>query len=212
MPTKLILGSSSPYRKAHFQRQNMSFECISPDIDEQALDSERPKSLVKRLTIAKAHAVAEQWQHTTTKDAAIIIASDQVAVLEEEILGKPHTHEKAVAQLIRFSGKKVRFLTGLCVLNTATKKYDYNLVPFDVYFRQLSEQEIVQYVTIEEPLDCAGSFKCEGLGVSLFDKMAGDDPNALIGLPLIELCRLLRKQGINPLEMSGKQNYSTQDL
>ncbi|BFM48152.1 Maf family protein [Marinomonas sp. THO17] len=211
MQQKLILGSSSPYRKALLQRLNLSFECVSPNIDEQPLIHESPEALVKRLTISKAQAVAEQIDKCPpSTTSSIIIASDQVAVLHKDILGKPHTHTKAIAQLTRFSGEKVSFLTGLCVFNTATQKYDYSLVPYHVHFRQLSEQEIVNYVSLEQPLDCAGSFKCEGLGVTLFEKMAGDDPTALIGLPLIELCRLLRKQGINPLEMNDKLNYSIQ--
>ncbi|WP_394179347.1 Maf family protein [Marinomonas posidonica] len=207
MQKTIILGSSSPYRKALLERLQLTFECLSPNIDEQVHPAETPQQLVARLSIEKAKAVAKQLtqQKTSKNDVCyIIIASDQVAVLDDAILGKPHTSHRAIQQLKEFSGRKVSFLTGLCVYNSITNNYEYSLSQYDVHFRTLSDTEIKHYIEIEQPLDCAGSFKCEGLGVTLFEKMAGNDPNSLIGLPLIELCRLLRNQGINPLEMSDK--------
>ncbi len=202
MQKNIILGSSSPYRKALLERLQIPFECLSPNIEEGAHSDESPQHLVERLSIEKAEAVSKQLrqQNTSQDDACyIIIASDQIAVLDSKILGKPHTSDKAFQQLKEFSGRKVSFLTGLCVYNTTTHSYEYSLSQYHVYFRSLKDTEIKRYIDIEQPLDCAGSFKCEGLGVSLFERMAGDDPNSLIGLPLIDLCRLLRNQGINPL-------------
>jgi MAF protein len=199
MQTKLILGSSSPYRKALLERLNLTFECHSPNIDESPLEQESASDLVERLTIAKAFAVGNERLQNNDTQNAIIIASDQVAVLDNQILGKPITEENAIRQLTRFSGRKVSFLTGLCVFNQQDNTYKYILNKYHVYFRHLEHDEIQRYITIEQPLDCAGSFKCEGLGVCLFEKMEGDDPNSLIGLPLISLCKLLKDQGINPI-------------
>jgi len=199
MQKKLILGSSSPYRKALLERLNLSFECHSPDIDESPLEQESASDLVQRLTIEKAFAVHKERLQNNNTPSAIIITSDQVAVLDNYILGKPITEEKANLQLASFSGRKVSFLTGLCVFNQQDCSYKYTLNKYHVYFRRLEMNEIKRYVMIEQPLDCAGSFKCEGLGVCLFDKMEGDDPNSLIGLPLISLCQLLKEQGVNPI-------------
>ncbi|WOD07170.1 Maf family protein [Marinomonas sp. GJ51-6] len=201
MQKKLILGSSSPYRKELLSRLNIPFECHSPSIDETPFDNESPEALVRRLTIEKAFAV-DQDRKKSAQFHALIISSDQVAVLNKQILGKPHTHQNAVKQLSSFSGKKVSFLTGLCLLNQEDQSYQYVLNEYHVYFRALTHQEIDNYVQIEQPLNCAGSFKCEGLGVSLFERMEGDDPNSLIGLPLISLCQLLREQGVNPISSS----------
>ena len=199
MPNTLILGSSSPYRKDLLKRLGVSFECHSPNIDETPLHPESAVDLVKRLSIAKAFAVDRERQGTDHTPNGIIITSDQVAVLNNKILGKPHTVDNAINQLSCFSGKKVSFLTGLCVFNQQDQSYQYTLSEYHVYFRTLTLNEIRQYVLLEQPLDCAGSFKCEGLGVCLFDKMEGDDPNSLIGLPLITLSRLLRELDINPI-------------
>lgn len=195
----IILGSSSQYRKTLLARLNLSFKCQSPNIDETPFHNERAQDLVKRLSVAKALAVHNDSH--TDKNAAdnIIITSDQVATLNGEILGKPLTEEKALKQLSKFSGNKVGFLTGLCVFDQSTQSYQYSLDEYYVHFRKLSEDEIKRYIVLEQPLDCAGSFKCEGLGVTLFSKMEGNDPNSLIGLPLISLCRLLRELDINPL-------------
>lgn len=199
MQKKLILGSSSPYRKTLLERLNLTFECHSPNIDESPLEQESAPDLVERLTIAKAAAVHDERLHNNETSNAIIISSDQVAVLDNHILGKPITEEKAILQLTGFSGRKVTFLTGLCVFNQQDDSYKYRLNQYHVHFRLLSLNEIKRYVEIEQPLDCAGSFKCEGLGVCLFERMEGDDPNSLIGLPLISLCQLLKEQGINPI-------------
>ena len=199
MPKKLILGSSSPYRKALLERLRIPFECHSPNIDESPLTQESAVDLVKRLSIAKAYAVNLERQQNKQNPDALIITSDQVAVLNGQILGKPHTEQNAINQLSSFSGKSVSFLTGLCVFNQQDQSYQYTLNEYHVHFRVLTTKEITQYVSLEQPLDCAGSFKCEGLGVCLFEKMEGDDPNSLIGLPLISLSRSLRELGVNPI-------------
>lgn len=196
MQKRLILGSSSPYRKALLQRLNLDFECISPNIDETALSNETPLAMVKRLAILKAQAITEQ---IITSNDTVIITSDQVACLNGQILGKPLTQENAIAQLTLFSGKKVDFITSLNLLNNNNGHTRLTTSRYSVYFRELTQTEIKGYIEIEQPLDCAGSFKCEGLGVALFDKMEGNDPNSLIGLPLIDLCKSLREFGINPL-------------
>ncbi|REG85791.1 Maf family protein [Marinomonas pollencensis] len=195
MTKKLILGSSSPYRRSLLERLNLTFECHSPDIDETQHKYETAAQLVKSLSISKAQKVKADRQAPNE----LIIASDQVAVLDQEILGKPHTKEKAIEQLSRFSERKVTFLTGLCVLDSSNNEYQYALSEYQVFFRQLAQSEIERYIYLESPLNCAGSFKCEGLGVTLFSKMEGDDPNSLIGLPLINLCNMLRQYGVNPL-------------
>jgi MAF protein len=199
MQKKLILGSSSPYRKVLLERLRIPFECHSPNIDESPLPLESAANLVKRLSIAKAHAVNFERQQKNQDSEDLIITSDQVAVLNDLILGKPHTEQNAIKQLSSFSGKKVSFLTGLCIFDQQEQSYQYTLNEYHVHFRVLTTKEITHYVSLEQPLDCAGSFKCEGLGVCLFEKMEGDDPNSLIGLPLISLCRSLRELGVNPI-------------
>lgn len=200
MHKPLILGSSSSYRKALLKRLNLPFTCHSPNINESPLKQEIATDLVKRLTITKARAVHQERQKLELPTDALIISSDQVAILDTQILGKPHTQDNAIKQLTQFSGQKVSFLTGLCVFEQQTESFQYSLNEYHVYFKTLTDIEIKQYIAIEQPLDCAGSFKCEGLGVCLFDKMEGDDPNSLIGLPLISLCRLLKYFGVNPLD------------
>ncbi|MDP4537326.1 Maf family protein [Alkalimonas collagenimarina] len=189
----LWLASTSPYRQQLLKKTGLHFTTAAPNIDESALAGETPSDLVQRLAVTKALKVAESL------DAGLVIGSDQVAVFGDSILGKPHTEAKAIAQLQRFSGHKVTFLTGLALINAADQSYKVCCEPFHVHFRQLSNHEIKQYITLEQPLDCAGSFKSEGLGISLFEKLEGDDPNSLIGLPLIRLLAMLRQQGINPL-------------
>lgn len=196
MPTKLILASSSPYRKSLLSRLNIPFSSISPDIDETIHPDETANEAVARLAKEKSHRIA---QKTPQEEPYIIIGSDQVAVLDESILGKPGNIETASSQLASFSGKKIDFLTGLCVLNSQTLEEQTSISCYSVYFRELSQEEILSYLKAEQPFDCAGSFKCEGLGISLFEKMEGSDPNSLIGLPLINLCNALRNMGINPL-------------
>jgi len=190
---KLILGSSSPYRKKLLQRLPVSFECFSPDIDETPLNNETPDDLVERLSIEKAKEVAKNFQD------ALIISSDQIAIFDNQILGKPGTHEKAIAMLSAFSGHTVRFETGLCVLNTNTGHYQYKSIPTLVHFRALSNQTIERYLELDKPYQCAGSFQAEGLGVVLFDRLESKDPSALIGLPLIELTSMLTAEGFDVL-------------
>lgn len=190
---KIVLGSTSPFRKALLKKLCIPFDCASPNIDESSLDNEEPQALVERLAIEKAKAI-------TGFDNALIIGSDQVAVFNGEILGKPHNFENALSQLTKFSGNAVTFYTGLCVLDSASKK-SYSLVePFIVHFNTLTKDEITQYLHAEEPYNCAGSFKSECLGICLFEKLEGNDPNTLIGLPLIKLVALLKKQGFDVLK------------
>ncbi|MRI35227.1 septum formation inhibitor Maf [Endozoicomonas sp. OPT23] len=193
MPTKLLLASSSSYRRSLLERLGLEFQSQSPDIDESPIPNESPKDLVKRLSLGKAKALASDYPDH------LIIASDQVAQFGQKILGKPHTVEKAIGQLSSFNGQSVTFHTGLCLLNTRTGNYQLDTVPFTVHFRELSEQQIRFYINEERPLDCAGSFMCEGLGITLFKKMEGDDPNSLIGLPLIRLTEMLNNEGVDPL-------------
>jgi MAF protein len=174
-------------------RLGLPFETAAPDVDESQLDNESPQALVARLAEAKARACAAQFPE------ALIIGSDQVAVLDGNILGKPGNHENAVQQLQAASGRQVDFLTGLCLLNSKTQNIQVKVVPFTVVFRLLSDAQIEDYLLREQPYNCAGSFKSEGLGICLFEKMQGNDPNALIGLPLIELTTLLEAEGVNVL-------------
>lgn len=189
----LYLASTSVYRRALLQKLTTQFSCVKPEVDESPLPDETAQALVNRLALAKANAVA------ATLSDGLVIGSDQVAVFQGEILGKPHTVANAEAQLKRFSGQAVTFLTGLAVVNAATGKVRQAIEPFVVHFRDLSTAEIRHYVAREQPLDCAGSFKSEGLGIALFDKLQGDDPNSLIGLPLIRLLAMLRDEGLNLL-------------
>ncbi|MBD3669492.1 MAG: septum formation inhibitor Maf [Gammaproteobacteria bacterium] len=190
---ELVLGSSSPFRRQLLDRLGLDYVCDSPDIDESRLEGETPEALVQRLAEAKARAVAHRHPD------ALIIGSDQVAVLEGEVLGKPGTHEKAVEQLHRASGKEVVFQTGLCLYDARHDNALVERVPYTVVFRNISEDQIENYLRREQPYGCAGSFKSEGLGIALFERMAGEDPNALIGLPLIRLIDLLERAGVSIL-------------
>jgi len=190
----IILGSTSVFRKSILEKLNIPFETAKPDIDETPLANETPIALVERLAIEKAQAVAESLQQ------GLVIGSDQVAVCNNTILGKPHNFENALKQLTSFSGKKVTFLTGLSVIDAETGKTTSLVEPFDVYFRQITSEEITQYLHAEQPYNCAGSFKSEGLGITLFEKLAGDDPNTLIGLPLIKLVAMLKEHGVDVLQ------------
>ena len=185
----LVLASTSPYRKALLEKLQINFETAAPAIDESVLPGESPEQLVTRLAEAKAKAIADQFPD------ALIIGSDQVAVVDGKIVGKPGTHDKAIAQLKRASGKRVIFLTGLCVYNTLSQRTQVEVVPFSVIFRQLTDTQIEHYLQREQPYNCAGSFKSEGLGIALFERLEGDDPNTLIGLPLIRLIRMLESEG-----------------
>lgn len=189
MINKIVLASTSPFRKQILEKLGIDFITASPDIDETALPDETPEQLVARLSEAKAKVLADAYPDT------LIIGSDQVAVVDGQILGKPHTHDKAFMQLKRASGKRVSFLTGLCVYNTRSKRSQVDVVPYYVVFRDLSDKQIENYLDREQPFNCAGSFKSEGLGIALFERLEGDDPNTLIGLPLIRLIRMLGSEG-----------------
>jgi septum formation protein len=187
---QIILASTSPFRKSVLEKLGLAFDCHTPEVDETPHAGETPAQLVERLSIAKAQAVAAHYQQ------GLIIGSDQVAVIDDEILGKPGNHENAIAQLERASDKTVTFLTGLALVNAASGAIQAEVVPFKVVFRPLSHSQIVNYLHAEQPYNCAGSFKSEGLGIALFERLEGDDPNALIGLPLIRLIRMLEKEGL----------------
>jgi len=187
---EIILGSTSPFRKALLEKLGIEFGTDSPDVDESRLNSESPEALVARLSLSKAKVVAERHPD------ALIIGSDQVAVLGDQILGKPGNHEKAMEQLKAASGQRVTFLTGLCLYDAKSGEAQEEVVPFRVTFRDLTESEIDNYLKREEPYNCAGSFKSEALGIALFEKLEGEDPNALIGLPLIKLIAMLRGVGV----------------
>lgn len=190
MPPKLILASTSPYRRELLGRLGLPFEVANPQTDETPLAGETPEAMALRLSEAKARAVAEAYPD------ALIIGSDQVATVDGEIYGKPGTHERAVEQLRALSGKTVNFFTGLCLFNSRTGEADVHGVPTLVTFRQLRDTEIENYLRREPAYNCAGSAKSEGLGIALLSSMKGEDPNALVGLPLIALCDMLRRQGM----------------
>lgn len=189
----LILSSSSRYRQQLLARLGLDFSCHSPAIDETPTPNEDPCSLASRLALSKAKAVASQHPN------ALIIGSDQVASCKDKILGKPGNAANAFAQLQHCSGQRVTFHTGLCLFNAATEQYQLDTVPYYVEFLTLSDLQINAYIKKEAAFDCAGSFKAENLGAALFAKQQGDDPTALIGLPLIRLCAMLRNQGVEPL-------------
>lgn len=190
---KLVLGSTSPFRKELLEKLHIPFDCDKPNVDETPLENESAIELVERLSIAKAKAVAKNHPD------ALIIGSDQVAMSDGLVLGKPHTVENAIKQLMSFSGKCVSFYTGLCLFDAENEQYSSLVEPFHVHFKTLSKAQISRYVELEQPLNCAGSFKSEGLGISLFDRLDGNDPNSLIGLPLIQLTYLLSEYGIDVL-------------
>ena len=186
----LILGSTSPFRRELLGRLRVAFDCDSPDVDETHHAGETPEQLVLRLAESKAKAVGERHPN------ALIIGSDQVACINGDILGKPGNREKAIEQLTQAAGKAVTFYTGLCLFNSATGRTQVLCEPFRVHFRALNPEQIARYVDAEQPFHCAGSFKSEGLGITLFERLEGDDPNALIGLPLIRLVQMLGEEGI----------------
>ncbi|WP_462171758.1 Maf family protein [Pseudoalteromonas xiamenensis] len=194
MKTELILASSSPFRQSILQKFSLNFHSFSPDIDESPLIDETPEQLVLRLSELKAQSAKELYE------SGLAIGSDQVAVFNGQILGKPHNKENAVKQLTLFSGQKVTFLTGLSVYDISTDTAKTIVEPFHVHFRSLSLEEICVYLDKETPYQCAGSFKSEGLGICLFEKLEGDDPNSLVGLPLIRLFSLLREFGLDVLK------------
>jgi len=188
--TSLVLASSSPYRRQILEKLQLDFVARSPEVDESRQPQESAQQLVLRLAEAKARALQTEFPD------ALIIGSDQVAVCNGEILGKPGNLENAKRQLTQSSGKSVRFETGLCLLNSKSGKVQLHCEPFIVHFRHLSPRQIRRYLELEQPFNSAGSFKSEGLGICLFSKLEGDDPNALIGLPLIQLTSMLANEGI----------------
>jgi septum formation protein len=187
---KLILASSSPYRRALLARLKIPFETISPDVDETPNPGETPERMVERLSREKARKIAAAHRD------ALVIGSDQVAVYNGKIVGKPHGHDKAVAQIKEASGRTVMLYTGLVLHNAATGKEQCEVLPYRVTFRKLTDEQIEDYLRKEQPYSCAGSVKSEGLGIALLEKFEGDDPNTLIGLPLIRLVRMLENEGI----------------
>ena len=186
----LLLASSSVYRRDLLARLRLPFTCSSPDIDESHRPGESGPELVKRLSLEKAQALAD------SHPKHLIIGSDQVAVLNHQIIGKPHTFDNARKQLLNASGNSVTFFTGLTLLNSQTGQYQSDCIPFIVHMRTLSPEHIERYLRAEQPYDCAGSFKAEGLGVSLFQRTEGDDATSLVGLPLIRLVDMLLAQGV----------------
>lgn len=190
---KLILGSSSKYRKALLDRLSIPYTVQAPDVDETPLSGEAPQALAQRLALAKARAIAQ------LHPGSVVIGSDQVADLHGEPLGKPGNHERAVAQLRRMRGQTVIFQTALAVVCEETGFCQTDLAAVRVRFRDLSDTEIENYLHAEQPYDCAGSAKSEGLGIALLEAIDNDDPTALVGLPLIRTCRMLRAAGIDLL-------------
>ncbi len=190
MQASIILASSSPFRKELLARLNLPFECHSPDVDESLQSGESAEAYVCRLARQKAQAIANKFPQ------AVIIGSDQCALLEDQILGKPGDHNNALKQLKAAQGKSVIFHTGLCVMQASTGFSETDDILFQVKFRYLSDQQLSHYLEVEQPYQCAGSFKSEGYGAALFNNMQGDDPTALIGLPLIRLVGMLENAGV----------------
>ena len=190
---QIVLASTSKYRRELLARLGLPFEVASPQVDETALPDEAPQDTARRLAEAKARAVAARFPR------AVIIGSDQVAVLEGVHLGKPGDHANALRQLKAMRGKEVVFHTALCLYDAASGSTRTRVVPFCVRFRDYSDAQIERYLQREQPYDCAGSARCEGLGIALIAEMRGDDPNALIGLPLIALTEMLAAQGLDVL-------------
>ena len=190
---RLVLGSTSPYRRELLQRLQLPFDVDSPRVDESPRSGEAPADLARRLALEKAHDVASRHPD------AVVIGADQVAELDGQAIGKPGTHARAVAQLQTMQGRRVVFHTAVAVVRPDTGFAQVVLAPVRVLFRPLSDAEIERYLQLEQPYDCAGSAKCEALGIALLETIESDDPTALIGLPLIRTCALLRLAGIDPL-------------
>lgn len=193
MTPSILLASTSPFRQALLHKLGLPFITAAPEVDESPQPDENAEALVTRLAVAKAQALAKTYPRHW------IIGSDQVCVLDGAIAGKPHTAENARAQLRVASGKAITFYTGLALFHPASRTLLHCCEPFVVHFRTLTDAEISGYVEKEQPLQCAGSFKSEGLGICLFDRLEGRDPNTLVGLPLIALNEMLQQAGINPL-------------
>jgi septum formation protein len=187
---KLILASSSPYRRELLERLKIPFEVIAPEVDEAPLPGETPSALVERLSVEKARKIADG------RPGTLVIGSDQVAVYNGEIVGKPHSHDKAVQQLRSASGRAVTLYTGLALFNADNQRVQIEVIPYRVTFRTLTDAQIESYLRKEQPYSCAGSVRSEGLGIALLERFEGDDPNTLIGLPLIRLVRMLENEGV----------------
>ncbi|MBP2170951.1 MAF protein [Erwinia toletana] len=198
--TNLVLASTSPFRQALLNKLGLPFITAAPQVDETPLAQETAPQLVSRLAAAKAQALARHYPDH------LIIGSDQVCVLNGQITGKPHTVENACTQLRQASGQSVIFYTGLALYASGRAQIQTLCETFTVHFRHLSDAEIAAYVAREQPLNCAGSFKSEGLGITLFERLEGRDPNTLVGLPLIALCAMLREAGMDPLLSQRLQN------
>ena len=199
---KLFLASTSKYRAAALTKIGLNFAQISPDVDETMQSSESPSALATRLAEAKAAAVATKIQANQDDQLAIIIGSDQIGICDQAVLTKPITEQRAIEQLAACSGRTAEFLTALSIFTVKlglVSRYSTDLVSTHLQFRRLSESDISEYVRRERPLDCAGAFKAEGLGITLFEMIRAEDPSALIGLPLIKLVTRLRALNHNPL-------------
>ena len=190
---ELVLASSSPFRQRLLGQLSVEFRTLDPNIDESPMPEEKPEALVRRLSIAKARAVVSQ------APAALIIGSDQVAVHQGAIVGKPRDHADAIAQLLSSSGKTITFVTSVALLNSANGNLQTEVVPFSVRFRSLTQETIERYLERERPYGCCGSLRVDGLGIALLDKLMGDDPSALIGLPLTVLVQMLEREGFRVL-------------
>jgi septum formation protein len=193
MKQMLILASSSSYRRELLQKLQIPFSCISPKLDESALPDEKPHQTALRLAQEKAKKVAQEHPH------ALIIGCDQVATLDGETLGKPINHKNATKQLQMMRGKEVTFHSAICLFNPETNHIQSDVVPYLVKFRNLTDDEIERYLVKDQPYQCAGSAKSEGLGIALIERMIGEDPNALIGLPLIKLVNMLSNENVSVL-------------
>jgi len=189
----IILASTSVYRRRLLQRLQIPFRCIAPDAEESRLPGEQAVAMARRLALAKARSIAADYPD------ALVIGSDQVAAVDDRVIGKPGTHARACEQLQDSSGREVRFYTGLALVCHRRSIERFHVEPFSVHFRALDQARIENYLQREQPYDCAGSFKCEGLGIALFTRMDGDDPTSLEGLPLITLTNLLAEVGVDVL-------------
>jgi septum formation protein len=190
MTLPLVLASSSPYRRALLERLMLPFSVEAPEVDETARAGETPQELVQRLAVEKARAVAARHPR------ALIIGSDQVAVHDGCVVGKPRDHAHAVAQLRAASGARVTLHTGLALVNSRSGSIQVDVVPYAVQFRRVTDEQIERYLRKEQPYGCAGSLRADGLGIALLERFEGEDPNALIGLPLIRLVRMLEAEGV----------------
>ena len=193
MKQTLILASSSKYRRELLHKLQIPFNSVSPKVDETALDGEKPHETALRLAQDKARKIGKKHPY------ALIIGCDQVATLDDEQLGKPGNHHNATLQLQKMRGREVTFHSAMCLFNAETGHMQTEVVPYLVRFRQLTDAHIESYLTKEQPYHCAGSAKSEGLGIALIDRMIGEDPNALIGLPLIKLVTMLQNEGFSVL-------------